>query len=1131
MVTVLFGDLTDFTGWAEDLDPERVGVVTDRALAALTKAVADVGGYVDKLTGDGIMAVFGAPTAHEDDPERAVRAAAAMQQAITREVAEETGGGQRLGLRVGLNTGEVIAGVQASLSYTVVGDTVNTASRLSDAAGVGAVVAGRETALATMHVASWRALAPLRLKGKREPVAAYELVGLRSRVASRVGVGDVAPFVGREAELGLLVGRLDDVRDRGKPATVMVSGEAGIGKTRLVQELSRHAGNLPRIRVLWGRATPYGEGRDLAPIAEMVRTICGITESDDRQTAAVRVRRTVSRLEHPARAGVVAALADRLIDLLGLQDDTVTTAPRDGATPGDNSRRRASMGLDAASELFAELARQETLVLVVDDVHSASQSLLEALQLIARRLVGRTLLVGIGRTELLSRPSWYAGLPDPEVLALSPLEDMPAERLLRGYLGGSELDPAVTKALLDRAQGNPFFLAELLNLLVDRGILRQGDEGWQLSGALPDDVLPAGVQAVLTARIDSLDPRSKAVLRDAAVLGNRFPPAALSALGHGDGAAVARALDDLVARGLIQATEDSRASYAFVHTLARDVAYAGVPKAERARRHALAARWEHAAAPTGPHAAVSSTSVDQLVAAQAERAVALAVEMALPARDPAWEAKELGYAALVRLGNDALSHDDHRGALDVLTRAFAMGGESVTGELRERSLLAYAEALAQVRDLSAAEAALAEPLASEHLGRRGAAQVVLGDIRRKQGRDDEARSAFVSALASASDAGAERVVGEALRHLGLLDYRVGRLREAEVRFRESLELARRIGDRRGEGWALQHLAWSATTRGDYDLANEALAEGIGLFLAMEDSGGISWCLGTEAFVRLLQGRLTEARALVAGLLPTVAAQGDAWSEAACLTIDAMAAAELGDVEVADFSARRAVGLFGEIGDGWGAALAWAAIGSAARAAGDNTEAIAALEAALATTKVAGNPLVGALVEVVLGLVLLAEGRISEAAVMAQDTTSNLRALDVEPHAVAGATVLSAMVLRAQGSVAAAASILAEAARDTEVASLLFSPKQVLAHLAGALLDLGQLADAKEAIEAAMARPAQDVRSAVVALRVLGAVRAADGDPVGARSALTSALDVAMATGHRGEVAATERALAALPAEN
>src|SRR3954447_9189977 len=233
VVTVLFGDLSDFTAWAEDVDPERVGAVIDHVLAVLSRAVTDCGGTIDKLTGDGIMAVFGAPTAHEDDTDRAVRAAAQMQSAVRTLMSEESGGGRRMGLRVGLNTGEVLAGVQASLAYTVVGDTVNTASRLSDAASVGAVYAGRATALATMSIASWRALSPLRLEGKREPVPAYELVGIRPPGAARLGLGEEAPFIGRDAEFGRLVGRVLDVVERRKPALVVVTGEAGVGKTRL----------------------------------------------------------------------------------------------------------------------------------------------------------------------------------------------------------------------------------------------------------------------------------------------------------------------------------------------------------------------------------------------------------------------------------------------------------------------------------------------------------------------------------------------------------------------------------------------------------------------------------------------------------------------------------------------------------------------------------------------------------------------------------------------------------------------------------------------------------------------------------------------------------------------------------
>src|SRR4051812_16043769 len=467
IVTVLFGDLSDFTAWAEDLDPERVGVVTDRVLAALSRATVDMGGRVDKLTGDGIMAVFGAPTAHEDDAERAVRAAARMQTDVRRLMEEESGGGRRMGLRVGLNTGEVLAGVQAHLTYTVVGDTVNTASRLSDAAGVGAVFAGRETALATMSLASWRALPPLRLKGKREPVPAYELVGLRPPGAARLGLGDEAPFIGRDAEFGRLVGKLLDVVESGHPASIVVAGEAGVGKTRLGIELSRFATELPAARVLWGRCTPYGEGRDLAPVAEWVRTAAGIVDTDNPAMAEAKVRRTVARLSRSATdRPLPTSVADRLLALLGLLQSP-PLAPRDTVAPGVVGVPRDPM-VDAAGALLDALAVEGPLVLVVDDTQWAAPALLAAFGHLAAQLHGPVLHVSLGRSDLIGH-EWWDRLPEPELLPLAPLDDTASERLLRAYLGGADLDDTAREVLLGRAQGNPFFLSELLHLLVDRG--------------------------------------------------------------------------------------------------------------------------------------------------------------------------------------------------------------------------------------------------------------------------------------------------------------------------------------------------------------------------------------------------------------------------------------------------------------------------------------------------------------------------------------------------------------------------------------------------------------------------------------------------------------------------------------
>ena len=1137
VVTVLFGDLSEFTSWSEDLDPERVGVVTDRVLATLAAAVVEHGGHVDKLTGDGLMAVFGAPTAHEDDAERAVRAAARMQSAVRRVVEQESGGGRRLGLRVGLNTGEVLAGIQAHLSYTVIGDTVNTASRLADAAGVGAVLAGRGTALATMPIASWRALTPLRLKGKREPVAAYELVGLRSASASRLGLGDEAPVVGREAELGRLLGRALEVADRARPTVVLVTGDAGIGKTRLAQELSRFVGELPGARVLWGRCPPYGEGRDLSAIAEMVRTACGIGEGDDAETARERVARTVARLEHPAHPGSVPhALGEPLRALLGLEPEggAVGTASRGTATPGVSSG--GEQVRQAVAALFTALAHDGPLLLVLDDLHWATPTTLDGLLDVAGRTRGPVLMLGVGRPELLELgggPGWWRGLPDVELLPLLPLEDVALERLLRAYLGAptDELDEGVRAALLSRAQGNPFFLAELLHLLVDRGALARDGERWLLAGQLPEGLLPAGVQAVLAARIDDLPGPAKGVLRDASVLGLSTTSAALVAVGrasgHGDPAVVERALGILAERRLLEVDTDD-GSFRFAHTLVRDVAYAGLAKAERARRHAAAAQFALGAQAPAP-AVAHAGEADAAAASQGERAVRLAAEMGLPLSDPAWRARGTAFGALVRLGHSALARDDDAAAQDLLGRALALdhpvGGEALPTALTTPVRVARARALTALHRLDEAEVDLVAGLGAAEDGVRAAALVVLGEVRRKRGQVAAAREAFVSALAAAGSAGVDRLGGEALRQLGLLDYFDGRLLDAEQHFRQGHALAVRGEDPRGAGWALQHLAWSATTRGDYALAERTLEQAAEVFSDLQDTGGLSWVAGTEGFVRLLQGRLVEARGLAQSVLPLGEAVGERWGVAALLIIDALAAAELGDVESAALGAEKARACFAALGDRWGEALALAAAGIAARGAGDPAGAVALLAQAVALAEDGGYPVVGNLALVACGYAELDRGELAAAERAAYRAMGQVAGLQLEPHAPLGAKVLLAQVLRARGQTALALSELEAALAVSEVPALLFPRRQALAHRAGMLVELGRLPDAVAAAREAVALPAEDVRARVLALRALGTALSASGVDVEAREAFTQALEIARSTGQRSEVAASERALA------
>jgi class 3 adenylate cyclase/tetratricopeptide (TPR) repeat protein len=1125
IVTVLFGDLSDFTAWAEEVDPERVGIVIDHVLGVLGKSVTDHGGAIDKLTGDGIMAVFGAPTAHEDDTERAVRAASHMQAAVRRVMQEESGGGRRMGLRVGLNTGEVLAGVQASLSYTVVGDTVNTASRLSDAASIGAVYAGRSTALATMSIASWRALQPLRLKGKREPVPAYELVGLRPPGAARIGLGEEAPFIGRDAEFGRLVGRVLDVVEREKPASIVVTGDAGVGKTRLAAELAEFAGELPAVRVLWGRCAPYGESRELSPLADWMRTAFGIIEDDDTETAIGRVRRTVSRIGNLAEGRPISSqIFDRLLALLGLVE-WGPIGPRDVATPGAVEVSRDPM-VEAVGTVLRALAAEGPLVLVIDDAHWAVGGLLLSVADLAAEMSGAVMFVTVGRPDLLNT-AWWDRLPDPELLPVSPLDDAASERLLRAYLDGAELDPHPRDLLLGRAQGNPFFLAELLHLLVDRDLLRREGDGWHLVGELPREVLPAGVQAVLAARIDGLSPTARTLVREASVVGNRFTYGMLRALSPteaGEADSVASGLDELVSRGIVRPIADGSEAapqFVFTHALARDVAYAGIPKGERARRHAAVARW----AIDGLQWSAADT--DTFVAAQSEQAVSLAAEMNLPAADPAWAAREIGFGALDRLGEAALARDDNIRAETLLTRAVTLAADGVSQPAIARALVRRAAAKAALHRLDDAELDLDLALASTDQRLRATGLVVHGDILRRRGEDDRATRALVTALAAASESGHDRVTGEALRQLGMMDFLAARLASAEERFGQALALAERVGDRRGAGWALQHLAWSATTRGAYGIAEERLREAGAVFASLDDDGGLSWCAGTEAFIRLLQGRLVEARDLAQGLLPLGRAIGDTWGVAACLTIDGLAAAELGLITTALDEAAAAYDIFEELGDTWGQCMASIASAAALRGAGRQRKAIRRLEQAVDLASKARNPLPATLATVSIGYCRLDLGDASAAESAARSALERAEGLDLQPGALVSLRVLLAQALRARGETKEAVRLLREAQVVVD-ASLAFPRRQALAHLAGGLLELGEIAEALDVAQQAIAQPAQDVRSRIVALRVLGACLAAAGDVPAARYAVRQATALSGATEMRGELAASQRALSALP---
>ncbi|MEH1028019.1 adenylate/guanylate cyclase domain-containing protein [Micromonospora profundi] len=1170
VVTVLFGDLSEFTSWSEDLDPERVGAVTDRVLASLAGAVKTFGGHVDKLTGDGIMAVFGAPVAHEDDAERAVRAALSMQRAVRRVLDDERGGGAPLGLRVGLNTGDVIAGIQAAIEYTVIGDTVNTAARLADAAAVGAVYAGGRTAATTRHVASWRALRPLRLKGKREPVEAYELLGLLDAPGTRSGLGDEAPYVGRETEIGRVAGRLAEVIDQGDPRVLLMTAEAGIGKSRFAAEVERLAAGYDvgagryaahtGARVLSVRCAAFGERRRLAPLADLVRAAVGLPSDAStaltRPAVEERLRRLGQRL---ARAGAQQPpiVTDQLLALLGYAELPTHTGTDNGEWGSAAAAAADAEAVpNAVADLLSGLASEAPLVIVVDDLHDATAETIRALGLALSRLTGPVLVLLLGRPELVRTAGALTRVADAEVHSLPPLRGADAARLLTSYLGGGKLPQADADRLLATAQGNPFYLAELVTLLIERGALTtvepgrgvrpapgERDQGstasWRLvPGSLGSRLLSRDLAAVLAARIDALPPGARSVLRDAAVVGDTVPEGALEALldqrAGRDGrpsAVVAveldRAVEELLQRRMLHRT---RTGYAFATPLMREAAYAGVSKAELAERHAALAQW---AAP-GSDAAVptlggfTDEARDDFVAMHVERAARLADAVKLRPDAPARAVAPLGVAALGRAARRSLSAGEPALAVEYAERATELARDGVPATDR----VVHARALLQIgRAVDAL--AYAEKIAANagDEATRVSALLLAGQAQQTLGDQGRAVTAWQEALQVATAAALPTLRASAMRRLGMADFVGGRLSQASSRLAAAYQVSLGAQDRRGQAWSLQNLAWVTTTRGDFAGTDAVLGRAARLFAELKDPYGRAWLRGTTAFARLLAGRLREACRMAQVFLPFGERVGEAWAVGTLRAVAAYATAELGELAEADQGARRAYREFAAASDDWGRGFALVVRAVVARGLGEPEHAADLLTDALADAERTSHPLLTGMAGTLRGFVALDMGDWETAEQAARGVLTAVEPHNPQAPAQVAPRVLLATARLAAGDPATAVGLLAPVATTAANApSLLFSRRQTMARYASALLAHGQREQALDWAQRAVTVPAEDVRSQVIAASVLAEALAACGRQVEALSCADEAVRLAYATEQRSERAAADALRAEIAAQ-
>jgi class 3 adenylate cyclase/tetratricopeptide (TPR) repeat protein len=575
-VTVLFADLSGYTAVAERMDPEAVKTLVDGALRRLGQEVERFGGTVDKYIGDNVMAIFGAPVAHEDDAERAVRAGLGMQEAMT-DVNAALPSGVDFQLRVGINTGEVLAGAVGA-SYTVVGDTVNVASRLQSAARPGSVTVGERTMQATRQAVEYEALAPLALKGKSERVPAWEVDRLIA--AHPVGRGESAreaPLVGRDYEISTLESRFEKVVGERRPQLVTLVGEAGVGKSRMLREFERKlTEGEPRAYVSTGRCLPYGGGVVYWALAEILRAECGILETD---TSDEAWRKLVRFMEHVLEASGQpdAEVAERKAALIG-RSLGMDVPPELARAEGDDPERVREAFFSALRSGIEALAGMHPLVLAFEDIHWADGGMLDAIEHLARWVRAPLMLVCLTRDELLERrPDFGGGRRNSTRLFLEPLAPADTGALVAALLPEhGQQGEAIVSTVVERSGGNPLFAEEMVRRLAEGG----GDRPAEL---------PDTVQGVLAARLDALEPFERKLVQQAAVVGRTFWEGSLALVAREEGRDLSSALVALQDKDILAPSAEGRLAgereLAFKHVLIRDVAYEMLPKVVRSRKH------------------------------------------------------------------------------------------------------------------------------------------------------------------------------------------------------------------------------------------------------------------------------------------------------------------------------------------------------------------------------------------------------------------------------------------------------------------------------------------------------------------------------------------------------------------
>jgi class 3 adenylate cyclase/predicted ATPase len=766
LVSVLFADLVGFTSLSESRDPEETRDLLSRYFESCRRLIELYGGVVEKFIGDAVMAVWGTPVAQEDDAERAVRAALDLVASVAA-LGEEVGAPE-LRARAGVLTGEAVANLSAVGEGMVAGDLVNTAARIQAAAEPGNVLVGERTRRASERAVAFEAVGEHALKGKVEPVALYRALRV---TAARGGAlrseGLEAPFVGRERELRLVKELFHGSSDERRAQLALVTGIAGIGKSRLAWEFEKYVDGLA-MDAFWhrGRCLSYGEGVAYRALAEMVRMRCRILEDEEPRSARLKLRLALE--EYMLDADERAWVEPRLGHLLGLEE----------GTPGDQENLFSAWRI-----LFERLAEQSPTILVFEDLHWADAGLLDFLEYLLDWSRGQPLFVlGLARPEFADmRPNWGAARRSFSSLYLEPLSETAMGDLLGGLIPG--LPDDLRERILDRAEGVPLYAVETVRMLLDRGLVTRDGDVYRATGAVGDLDVPETLHALVAARLDSLAAEERRLVECAAVLGKTFTKQGLAAVRGVAEAELEPLLASLLAKEILSVQADPRSpergQYAFLQDIVKRVAYETITKRERKAKHVAAAEFL---------ASAWGAEEDEIVEVVASHY--LDAYEAAPDDPDAPELRAKAFELLVRAGERAASLGANAEAQRTFERAAALTEDTLAqAELHERAGMMASMGARQDAAAASFERAieLFEAAGATHPAARVSARVA--EITWERGRIEEGLESMDRAFAVLSEEEPDADLAALAAQVGRFMVFAGETDRALERVERALEIA------------------------------------------------------------------------------------------------------------------------------------------------------------------------------------------------------------------------------------------------------------------------------------------------------------------------------------------------------